>query len=300
MKKKDQLHIEMRDYVGILMSRGLFAEDISEIIGLKIGTRYTKYSTKWYIYCAIAKKNQKKAIEKHPHLYSRAGKIAQQKHPWLGHELGKKYAQMIGRRRVAQLREEGKLKEQMSFMAKRLQELQPNRSRLNMKKAHETMIRKGTFHRHQQEAALKCMEKNPHQLKEMSKIAHEKYPLALLALESHRRNYPYEFMGSLFDSNDERKLCELFVQEKLMDVPVEGKNIHYRIGRFHIDFFLNGKVFVEYHPPRKYGRKIETLQTYYEERRKLLDESGYESFPLIVFDRLRDAHVKIEEIRKLL
>jgi hypothetical protein len=248
----------------------------------------------------LAKKNQKKAIEKHPALYSKAGKIAQQKHPWIGHKLGKKYGSMTGKKRIQKLKEEDKLSSYMSSIAKRLQEINPNHSRLNMKKAHEKMKNKGTFHKHQKEAALKCREKNPNQLKEMSKIAHDKYPLALLALESRRKNYPYEFMDCLFDSNEERKLCKIFVQERLMKTPIEKENIHLRIGRRHIDFFLGNKIFVEYHPPIKYGAKNETIDNYYTERRKILDDNGYKTYPLIIISTFKEVENKIREIKKLL
>ena len=298
MKKKDYVHIEIRDYVETLMKRGLTSQDIADILEFEVGTRFVKYSVRWYEYCIIAKRNQKKAIEKHPNLYSKAGKIAQQKHPWIGHELGKKYAPIMGKRRVAKLRQEGKLSKHMSNLARRLQEINPNHSRLNMKKAHETMKKKGTFHKHQREAALKCRKNNPNQLKEMSKKAHEMYPLALLALESRRKNYPYEFKKCLFDSGNERNLCKIFVEEGLMKSPIEGVNVHFRIKRCHVDFFLKKKVFVEYHPPRTFGKKIETLKSYYSERRKLLDENGYGHYPLFVFDRLRNMEAKLRKIKK--
>lgn len=301
MRNKDEQHNELRDYVKELISRGLTDQDIAEILELELGTRYIKYSVKWYKYCVLAKENQKKAIEQHPGLYSRAGKIAQQKHPQIGHQLGKKYGSAAGRIRIERMRKDGSLSSYMSTLAKRLQEINPNHSRLNMEKAHETMKKEGTFNRHQQEAALKCMEKNPHQLKEMSKIAHENYPLALLALESRRKNYPYEFMGCLFDSDSERRMCQIFVEQKLMEKPIEGVNVHFKIKRCHIDFFLNETVFVEYHPPIQYGiKKGETLRKYYSERRDFLDANGYTDYPLIVFDRLRDMETKLERIKELI
>ncbi len=238
MRNKDEQHNEMRNYVEELMNKSLTDQDIADVLGIEIGSRFIKYSSKWYKYCVLAKKNQKKAIEKHPALYSKAGKIAQQKHPWIGHKLGKKYGSIAGKQRIQKLKEEGKLSGYMSSMAKKLQEINPNHSRLNMEKAHKKMKEEGTFYKHQTEAALKCRTQNPNRLKEMSKIAHERHPLALLALESRRKNYPYEFMDCLFDSNEERKLCKIFIQERLMKTPIEKENIHLRIGRRHIDFIL--------------------------------------------------------------
>jgi|TARA_B100001971_G_C18239214_1_gene569570 hypothetical protein len=298
---KDKKHVEMRNKVSSLLDTGMSIEEISDKLKLPLGTRFLKKSAKWYRYCIIAKKNQKKAIEKHPNLYSKAGKIAQQKHPWLGHELGKRYGSMAGKNRMEQLRKEGKISEYFSRAAKKLQKLNPDHSKNNMKKTHETMKKNGTFFEHQRKAAIKCMEKNPNQLKEMSTKAHRLYPLALLALESRRKNYPYEFMDCLFDSEDERKLCKIFVNHKLMIKPEEGKNIHFRINNYHIDFLIKDEVFVEYHPPMTYGtRKGETVKSYYEERREILDKNGYRKYPLVTIDRLNQIESKINKIKKLL
>jgi hypothetical protein len=207
---------------------------------------------------------------------------------------------MAGKLRMKQLRKEGKLKEYFSNMAKRLQEINPYHSRSNMLKAHQTMKMNGTFNEHQRFAALKCKEKNPNQLKEMSKIAHEKYPLALLALESRRRNCPYKFMGCYFDSEGERFLCEKLVETKLITKPIEKVNIHFRIGNCHVDFFIQDKLFVEYHPPRKFGRVIETASSYYKERRKLLDKNGFKRYPLIVISDTKSINSKIEKIKKII
>ncbi|MFH1275750.1 MAG: hypothetical protein ABIH82_01425 [Candidatus Woesearchaeota archaeon] len=300
MRNKDEQHNEMRNYVEELMKRGSTAQDIADVLEIELGSGRIKYSVKWYISCVRAKQNQKKAIEKYPDLYSRAGKIAQQKHPWLGYELGKKYGAIEGKKRIQRLKEKGQLSEYMSSIAKILQEINPNHSRLNMKKAHEKMKKEGTFHKHQREAALKCRKKNPNQLKEMSKIAHKKYPLALLALESRRKNYPYNFMNCSFDSNEERKLCEVFINESLIKKPIEGKNVHLRIGRCHVDFFLGNKVFVEYHPPIKYGGSNETAESYYNSRRNILDNNGYKKYPLVVISSFKEVENKITEIKKLL
>lgn len=295
--KIDKKHIEMRNRVENLMHLGVSIERISQKLGLPVGTRFIKKSAKWYRYCIRAKANQKKAIEKHPGLYSKAGKIAQQKHPWLSYRLGKKYGPIQGNKNKDRLKGNSRY---FSMMARKLQEIDPRHSKRNMKKAHETMKRKGTFNKHQKEAALMCMEKHPHQLKEMSKKAHELYPLALMALESNRKRWPYEFMGCLFDSESERRLCETFIENGLMTLPIEKKNVHYRIDKCHIDFFIKNKVFVEYHPPASYNGKHETVEEYYNQRRKILDKNGYQEYPLIVIDRLKPIKPKIEKIRKLL
>ena len=296
--KKDFNHIKIRDKIKCLLNKNKPIEEIARELKLPIGSRYIKKSAKWYYYCLIAKRNQKKAIEKHPGLYSKAGKIAQQKHPWIGHNLGKKYGPKQGKLNAKRLSGNS---EYFSRMAKRLHKLNPEHSRRNMKKAHETMKKGGNFNKHQKEAALKCMDKYPDQLKEMSKKAHEKYPLALLALESRRKRFPFKFMDCSFDSDSERRLCKIFVEYNLIIKPMKGKNIHFKIGRRHVDFFIKNKVFVEFHPPMNYGtKKGETVESYYEEKRKFLDENGYRKYPLIVIDRLIDLKPKIKKIKKLI
>ena len=295
--KKDKNHIKMRNKVELLLDLGFSIEDIAAKLHLLIGTRFIRKSVKWYKYCIMAKKNQKMAISKHPGLYSKAGKIAQQKHPWLGRELGKKYGPIQGKKNAERLRGNSKY---FSKIARRLHEINPEHSRRNMKKAHNTMKREGTFYKHQFNASLKCMEKHPNQLKEMSRKAHALYPLAQLARESRRRHYPYRFMDCFFDSFNEMKLCMLLVENGLMEKPIEGKNVHFHLYNHHIDFFVKKTVFIEYHPPIQYGGKNETLKSYYKERRKLLDSRGYKEYPLIVFDRLNRTESKINKIKKLI
>ncbi len=294
---KDKEHIEIRDKVESFLRQGLSIQKIANKLSLPLGTRFIKRSAKWYRYCIRAKENQKKAIEKFPGLYSKAGKIAQQKHPWIGKTLGKKYGHLQGKKNAERLKGNS---EYFSKMAKKLQQINPNQSKENMKKAHETMKRKGTFNEHQRLAALKCREKNPNQLKEMSKRAHKLYPLALLALESHRKNYPYEFMGCYFDSNEERIICKKLIERGLIEKPIEKTNIHFRLGKCHIDFFIKNKLFIEYHPPRKFGRTIETEENYFLERRRLLDKNGFKNFPLVVVYNVRNIDNQLQEIQNLI
>lgn len=297
---KDKEHIKIRDEVESFLNEKIPIEEIAKKLNIPIGTRFVKGSAKWYNYCIKAKQNQKKAIEKHQNLYSIAGKIAHQKHPWIGRELGKKYGKIAGKIRMEQIRKEGPVHEYYSNAAKRLQEINPNQSRENMKKAHETMKNKGIFELHQREAALKCKEKNPNQLKEMSKKAHNLYPLALLALESRRKNYPYEFMNCQFDSEQERLICKKLIEEKLIEKPIEKENIHFRIKRRHIDFFIKNKVFLEFHPPIKRKEKNETRESYYLERRRLLDENGFKDYPLVLISHLNEVNTKLAEIKALI
>jgi len=294
---KDEEHIKIRDKVENYLKNSLSINEIAEKLSIPLGSRFIKGSAKWYKFCVRAKENQRKAIEKYPTLYSKAGKIAQQKHPWIGKKLGKKYGPIQGKMNAERLKENS---EYFSRMAKKLHKINPNHSKNNIRKAHRTMRKLGKFYEHQRFAALKCIEKNPNQLKEMSKKAHNMYPLALLALESRRKNYPYEFMSCLFDSEDERRLCKKLVEKGLIKKPIEKINIHFRIRNFHIDFFIQNKLFIEYHPPRKFGRVIETEESYYLERRRLLDENGFKNIPLIVIYELRSIDKKLQEIERLI
>ncbi len=294
---KSTRHIELRNKAEFLLSQKFSPETIAKELTIPLGTRFIRGSVMWYIYCIKARENQKNAIKKHPNLYRDAGKIAQQRHPWIGKNLGKKYGSIQGKINAQKLK--GNL-EYFSKMAKRLQQINPEHSKNNMIKAHETMKKTGTFNGHQKKAALKCKEKNPSQLRDMSKKAHAKYPLALLALDSRRRNYPYEFMVCLFDSNDERIICQKLVENSLIEKPIEKINIHFRIGKCHIDFFIQNKLFIEFHPARKFGRTIETEKSYYNERRRLLDGNGFEKYPLIIINNIKDADSKIEEVKRFI
>lgn len=106
--KKEMKHIEARNKVKALIDLGFSLEDISKKMNIPVGSRFIKKTVKWYRYCIRAKENQKKAIEKHPNLYSKAGKIAQKKHPWIGPKLGKEYGSVVGKIRMEQLRKRRK------------------------------------------------------------------------------------------------------------------------------------------------------------------------------------------------
>jgi hypothetical protein len=298
---RDEEHEKIRDIVKNFIDSGLTLDEIAGLLGLEVGTRYKRGTVTWYKYCLIAKENQKKAFEKHGSaLYSNAGKVAQKKHPWIGHELGKKYGSFCGRKKVEQVRASGNSKEYYVALARKLQEKDPCHSRRNMKKAHQTMKSEGTFFKHQKEATLKCMQKHPDQLKRMSKIAHEKYPdLAYRSRKKRWENSPYSYLNCKFDSNQERKVCKLLVKEGLIEKPVEGKNVQFRIKNYQIDFFLFEKVFLEFHPSIKLKGKNETEESYFDKRRKILDENGFRNYPLFVIPKIELAEKIILGIKTI-
>lgn len=298
--KKDAEHERVRGQVEVLVKEGLADKEIAEKLGLEVGSRKERKTVIWYKVCITAKRNQRKAFEKHGYeLYSKAGKIAQQKHPWLGHELGKKYGPMLGKKRLRQIKESGKAKEYFSYMARKLQKKDPEHSRRNMKKAHETMKKNGNFYSHQKEATLKCMQKHPNQLKQMGKRAQELYPdLAYRARRKQRENRPCWYKDCRFDSNQEREVCKLLVKHSLIEKPIEGENVQFRIKNYEIDFFLKQKVFLEFHPPINLGNKRETEESYFNKRRQILDENGFKDYPLVLISHIKKAESLIEELKE--
>lgn len=300
--KKDEEHIKMRTRVKELIDEEKTDEEIAKILNLAVGAPYTRGAVRWYKRCLVAKENQKKAVEKWGYeLYSRAGKIAQKKHPWLGHELGKKYGSMAGKRRIKQIKESGKAKEYFTKMAKRLQEVNPNQSSENMKKAIQIMKQNDTYKEHQTEAGFICKKQHPDHFRTMGLKAHRLYPdLAYYSRLSWRLNKPYILNGCNFDSNEEKKACKILIENKLLEEPAEGKNIHFRIKRYDFDFFIQGKIFLEYHPIMPHYRNGETFDKYYAKRRKILDESGFENYPLIVVTKLKELENTLGTISTLI
>jgi len=99
--------------------------------------------------------------------------------------------------------------------------------------------------------------------------------------------YPYDDMW--FRSKEEIECYKLLKEELKVSFEYE-----FPIGTKLIDFFINGQLFWEHHPDIKF-HNTETTEEYYKRRRKLLDENGFNNYPLIVtaslneFDKIRDA-----------
>lgn len=102
-----------------------------------------------------------------------------------------------------------------------------------------------------------------------------------IALEVRRKNWPYWYAGVPFDSEGERQTAK-WLSTHFNFIPKEGKNCHIKVNGGEIDFRVEN-MFIEYHP-RDANRL--TKQEYYEARRKLLDENGYENYPLVVIKSL--------------
>jgi len=108
--------------------------------------------------------------------------------------------------------------------------------------------------------------------------------------EAWRKGKPYVWRGVHFDSKSERE-----VAEKLLKKPVEGVNTQVKIGSKTIDFFLEGKLFVEYHP---WERKI-TQEEYKKQRLEAIAKSKYKGTPLIIIKNIKEVE-KVKDILKKL
>lgn len=101
------------------------------------------------------------------------------------------------------------------------------------------------------------------------------------SVESNRLNSPYIWEGVGFLSRQEMKVAQIILTK-----PILGINCHIKVDSKTIDFFPqeNDKMFqgklIEYHP---WDRKL-TTEEYYNKRRKLLDENGFNDKELIVID----------------
>lgn len=96
-------------------------------------------------------------------------------------------------------------------------------------------------------------------------------------------------MGCKFDSNQEMEVCKLLVNHGIIQKPIEGKNVHIKLGKNDVDFLING-IFIEFHPCGVFGRnrlKNETYESYFKERRTLLDKHGFPKSSLILISNFK-------------
>lgn len=133
------------------------------------------------------------------------------------------------------------------------------------------------------EARKNFIKEHPNEAQETGKKA------GLAALASLRKNSPYYLDNVPFASGEERQAM-IIICEKFDIVPIEGKNCHVRMNGKEIDFRPFDNLFVEYHP-RDWDDL--TPNQYYEQRKKLLDENGFQNCKLIVTESL-------DELRKVL
>lgn len=136
-------------------------------------------------------------------------------------------------------------------------------------------------------------EKIKKQISETKKIFVKEYPTkarkmlrkaALAAIKTRRENYPYWFMDVPFDSNEEMQAMVLLCK-KFNIVPRDGINCHIRVNGGEVDFRPTENLFIEYHPWDIRGL---ANKQYYGQRRKLLDENGFQSCRLVVVESLEE------------
>ena len=95
-------------------------------------------------------------------------------------------------------------------------------------------------------------------------------------LRINHRNLKYK--NQYYDSNPEREIA-ICLMCQYSYKPKEGKNLHIRMKGGEIDYLLkNLKLFIEFH---QYFRD-ETYEEYCNRRRKILDDSSYKDYKLVV------------------
>jgi len=104
-------------------------------------------------------------------------------------------------------------------------------------------------------------------------------------LKTVLKNMPYNFMGVNFLSKVEKDFCKWLVKIGRIKRPISGKNVHVYIGGKEFDFLIE-KMFIELHPWVTMHHS--DYEEYYNERRKILDENGYENYGLIVVTNYGD------------
>ena len=203
-------------------------------------------------------KHQKKAGKKagiklsnwlklNPESHSIAGKVAHIKHPDLAHRMGS----------ITQKRHPNLASKNM----RKVMRLYPNLHR-------ENGLKVGNF----------LAKNRPEHFVKMGKLGGQK------TIEILRKNKSYYWKGVAFDSNAERKVAQL-----LLNQPKEGINCHIKIGSKTFDFFpqnydkLYENTLIEYHPYDFDGRSVEE---YTKIRLNALHNSKYVNIPLIVLTNI--------------
>lgn len=181
-----------------------------------------------------------------------------------------------------------------SETAKKTHEQQPNLA---------SRMGKSTQQKHpnqSSETAKLTHQKDPGLASRMGKSTHQKHPEqarqnAFKSIESQRKNRPWYWENVPFASKEEMEVAKLFLEK-----PVEGINVHIKIGwSLEVDFFPEEKVFIEYHP-NLYGK---SEKQYKAPRIKTLQNSKYKDKKIeFIFDSLKNNRSKflarIKEIKE--
>ena len=156
----------------------------------------------------------------------------------------------------------------------------------HQKHAYDCLIRKNP--NHQKETFLKLLKKDPNHQSKAGKIR----------VEQMINDTPYLFEGKKFLSKQELECYKILRQIFLVDDIL----VNMFIGQKSIDFFIKSlSLFIEYHPLTLTGGWIvldETKEEYYQRRRQVLDENGYNKSKLLVFKNLKEVEEWIESLTK--
>ncbi len=103
-------------------------------------------------------------------------------------------------------------------------------------------------------------------------------------IEILRNKKPFVFMGVHFLSNLEITVCKKFIEYGFFKRPIDGINCNVKVGSNIIDFRPIQNLFVEFHPWDMDGREP---KEYFNMRRSILDNNGFQNCKLIVLRDLR-------------
>ena len=186
---------------------------------------------------------------------------------------------------------------------------------LHQKYAFESLLRKDPNHQsrvgkiggHNSQETLKrekigCFY-NPEIKREAVKKIHainkkNGFNIGKVRIEQMINDSPYIFEDKKFLSKGELGCYKIF-REVFDD---EDIVVNMFIGAKSIDFFIRSlSLFIEYHPKTIQGGWVitsETKEEYYQRRRQVLDESGYDNNKLLVFKNLKEAREWKESLTK--
>jgi len=109
-------------------------------------------------------------------------------------------------------------------------------------------------------------------------------------------SHDHYFMGAGFNSRAEKEVALLFFNY-LKIIPIQGLNCHILVGNKSIDFYIYG-CFIEFHPMAGLY-ETRTREEYYRDRRKVLDDNGYDMYSLVHSENEREVKEMIGVLCKL-
>jgi len=109
-----------------------------------------------------------------------------------------------------------------------------------------------------------------------------------------KRNNRYK--GLFFGSKGELATAK-FLEKNISDFRLLlGKTFQINVGSRYFDFLVK-KTFIEFHPGTNWCHDIKGKE-YYDFRRKILDDNGYDDFKLVVLEKIPKTKEELEEFRR--